>query len=33
MEITEADLEDEFEDYLEQSLMKEADSMGIFDPQ
>ncbi len=32
MEIEECGIEqeDEFDDYLEQSLMKEADSMGIF---
>ena len=27
-----AELDDEFEDYMEQSLMQEADSLGIFDP-
>ena len=27
-----AELEDDFEDYMEQSLMQEADSLGIFDP-
>lgn len=25
------EMEDEFDDYLEQSLMKEADGLGIFD--
>jgi hypothetical protein len=25
------EMEDEFDDYLEQSLMKEADDLGIFD--
>ena len=25
------EMDDEFEDYMEQSLMQEADSLGIFD--
>jgi hypothetical protein len=28
----EPDPDDEFDDYLEQSLMMEADTLGIFDP-
>ena len=27
----EIEMDDEFDDYMEQSLMKEADSLGIFD--